>query len=189
MRTLRRFAHRLDPAVEFDRRRLARLASLGAHIRGQVTPVRSGVGRRARRRTRWRAARPSGVVTSPTKTAARVVVGLELARRLAERAASRRCPPARSTFTCAPPAPPTPPANAAPEQQGREHRRRLLHRRRAGGHDREHQEPACCAATTPTDRLRLLDAGAEAVARSPVVLHAPGARARSVNTTNVASAR
>ncbi len=41
----------------------------------------------------------------------------------------------------------------------------------------------------PIDRLRLLDADAEAVARAPVVVHARVRTSTTVNTTNVASAR
>ena len=72
---LRRFAHRLDPAVEFDSRLEQRSASRVERFRANSSPTNS-----------CSAARPSGVVTSPTKTAAPGAVGLERrARDLAQR--------------------------------------------------------------------------------------------------------
>ena len=53
-------------------------------MRGFATPKRVRTAKSSATNS-WRAARPSGVVTSPTKTAARVASDSSVARRLAER--------------------------------------------------------------------------------------------------------
>ena len=119
-----------------------------------------------------RAARPSGVVTSPTKTAARVSSDSSARAVLAEgrgvvgRTDEHDDVHVRTTSTADTARKPHP-SSTRPE-----HRARLLHGRGTGGDEREHEEPR--VAQQRTDReVTLRRRRAEAVARSTVVAHDP----------------
>ena len=150
------------------------VASLNRVERSQVTQpvIRDGTGLEELLDELVEGGAASGVVTSPTKTAARVSSDSS-ARAVSPRAAASSArPTSTTTFTCAPPARPTPPGSRTRAAPSRTARVGSCMVAVPVAIEREHQEPR--VAQQRTDReVTLRRRRAEAVARSTVVAHDP----------------